>query len=115
MSAGITAAVIEADFTNVGHSVAVILGVLVAAKFRAPVRWTLVSGGMLVSSIGFGFLVLTHHWWSMPIVLGFGVLGGLAVHGTAAFLTARRSPPTSGPASEPDEGSLTGPQPVMTG
>jgi hypothetical protein len=116
LAAGITAAVIEADFTNVGHSVAVILGVLVASRFRQRVRWGLVSRAMLVSSIGFGFLVLTHHWWSMPIVLGCGALGALMVHGTAAFRAARRSLPPSGPASAPDdEGSLTGPQPVMTG
>jgi hypothetical protein len=118
--AAITAAVIEVDFTNVGHSVALILGVLVASRFRQPVRWGLVSGAMLVSSIGFGFLVLTHHWWSMPIVLGVGALGALTVHYTAAFRAARRSSaasgPTAGPTSEPDdEGSLTGPHPVMTG
>jgi hypothetical protein len=114
--AGITAAVIEADFTNVGHSVAVVLGVLVGSRFRQPVRWTLVSAGMLVASIGFGFLVLTHHWWSMPIVLGVGALGALAVHGTATFRAARRSRTAAGPASAPDaEGTLTGPHPVLTG
>jgi hypothetical protein len=110
VSAGVTAAVIEADFTNVGHSVAVILGVLVASRFRQPVRWTLLRAFMLLNSAGFGFLVLTHHWWSMPIVAGFGALGGFAVHGIVAFRAARRSPP----AAEPDdEGSLPDPQPAL--
>ncbi len=116
VSAGITAAVADADFTNVGHSVAVILGVLVAARFRQPVRWTLLRAFMLVNSAGFGFLVLAHHWWSMPIVLGFGALGAalgaFAAYRIAGFRAARGARPASVPDGEE---SLTGPQPVMTG
>ncbi len=117
VSAGITAAVVDADFTNVGHSVAVILGVLVAATFRQPVRWTPLRAIMLVNSAGFGFLVLAHHWWSMPIVLGFGAVGAalvaFAAYRIAGFRAARRALPASVP--DCDE-SLTGPQPaVLTG
>ncbi len=114
VSAGIAAAIVDADFTNVGHSVAVILGVLVAARFRQPVHWTPLRGFMLVNSAGFGFLVLAHHWWSMPIVLGFGALGAalgaFAAYRIAGFRAARRALP----ASVPDGAeSLIGPQPAV--
>jgi hypothetical protein len=116
VSAGITAAVVDADFTNVGHSVAVILGVLVAARFRQPVRWTLLRAFMLVNSAGFGFLVLAHHWWSMPIVLGFGALGAALGAFAAYRIAGFRASGGALPASVPDgEESLTGPQPAMTG
>jgi hypothetical protein len=119
VSAGITAAVVDADFTNVGHSVAVILGVLVAATFRQPVRWTLPRAFMLMNSAGFGFLVLAHHWWSMAIVLGFGAvgaaLGAFAVHRVARLRASR----VELPASVPEDGDALagpeGPKPAMTG
>jgi hypothetical protein len=112
IAAGITAAVVDADFTNVGHSVAVILGVLVSARFNQPVRWTPVRLLMLVNSTGFGFLVLAHHWWSMGAELSFGLLGAVVTYKIAQFGSARRSVPASVP--EHDD-TLTGPQPVMAG
>ncbi len=114
VSAGITAAVVDADFTNVGHSVAVILGVLVASRFRQPVRWTPLLAFMLVNSAGFGFLVLAHHWWSMPIVLGFGVVGAALGAFTAYRIAGYRAARRGLPAGVPDcEESLTGPQPAV--
>src|ERR1700761_6667519 len=38
ISVGLTAAIIEADFTDAGHTVAVVLGVLVSARFRQPIH-----------------------------------------------------------------------------
>ena len=51
ISAGLAAAIIGGDFTDAGHTVAVILGVLVSARFRQPIHWTPVrlpdAGGVL--------------------------------------------------------------------
>jgi hypothetical protein len=112
VSAGVASAVIGADFTDAGHTVAVILGVLVSTRFRQPIHWTPVLSLMLVASSGFGFLVLAHHWGTMAAAPVFGALGAFAAYKIVQLSTARRSRPVS---AVEDEDSLTGPQPVMTG
>jgi hypothetical protein len=109
ISAGLTAGVVGGDFTNAGHAVAVILGVLVASRFRRPVHWTWVRLLMLTNASGFGFLLLAHHWGSMAAELGFGVLGSFAAYKIAQLSRARRTMPAS-----PVEATLTNLQPVLT-
>jgi hypothetical protein len=105
VSAGIATAVIGAGFTDAGHTVAVILGVLVATRFRRAVHWTLLRYLLLAVAWGFGFLMLAHTWWTMAAGLAFGALGALAAYAIAQLSAVRSSPP---------EATLTGPQPVMT-
>ena len=112
VSAGLASAIIGADFTDAGHTVAVILGVLVSARFRQPIRWTPVLRLMLVLSSGFGFLVLAHHWGTMAAAPVCGSLGAFVAYKIARFGRARSS--LRAPVVQ-DEDSLTGPQPVMAG
>lgn len=90
ISAGLASAVIGADFTDAGHTVAVILGVLVSARFRQPIRWTPALLLMLVASSGFGFLVLAHHWGTMAAAPVVGALGAFVAH-KAVQLRATRN------------------------
>jgi hypothetical protein len=112
VSAGLASAIIGADFTDAGHTIAVILGVLVSARFRQPIRWTPVLCLMLAASSGFGFLVLAHHWGTMAAAPVCGAFGAFVAYKIAQLRTARNSLPASAPA---DEDLLTGPQPVMAG
>jgi hypothetical protein len=86
------AAVVGGDFTDAGHTVAVILGVLVSAQFRGPIHWTPVRFLMLVVSSGFGFLLLAHHWATMAAAPVFGLIGALAVHHLVRLTRARTTP-----------------------
>ncbi|OBA77830.1 hypothetical protein A9W99_04800 [Mycobacterium sp. 1164966.3] len=104
ISAGLTAGVAGGEFTNAGHAVALILGVLVASRFRRPVHWTWVRLLMLANASGFGFLMLAHHWGSMAAVLGFGALGSLVAYQVAGRARARR-PALAAPVAA----ALTGP------
>jgi hypothetical protein len=104
--AAMAAGIVGGDFTDAGHTVAVILGVLVSAQFRRPIHWTPVRCLMLVGSSGFGFLVLAHHWGTMAAALAFGVLGALAAHQLVRLSTLRIPPP---------EATRVAPQPVLTG
>jgi len=106
VSVGIATAVIGADFTDAGHTVAVILGVLVAARFGRPVHWTPVRCLMLAMASGFGFLLLAHHWVTMAGGLAFGVVGAVAAYTIVRLSAVRSSLPEDTPA---------GPQPVTTG
>lgn len=90
VSASVAAGFVGGEFTNAGHTVAVILGVLVAARFRGPIRWTLVRCLMLAMSSGFGFLMLANTWWAMSAALGFGVLGAFAVHRSTPLCRSSR-------------------------
>jgi hypothetical protein len=112
IAAAITAAIMGADFTDAGHTVAVILGLVVSARFTRPIHWTPLRLFMLLNSTGFGFLVLAHHWWAMAATLACGLLGAFAAHKIARLSFVRRSPQAS-PLN--DEDTPTGAQPVMTG
>jgi hypothetical protein len=112
VSAGIASAIIGADFTDAGHTVAVILGLLVSARFKQPIHWTPVRCLMLAASSGFGFLLLAHHWGTMAAAPAFGVLGAFAAYKIAQLSRARSSLPVLVPE---DEDALIGPQPVMAG
>lgn len=61
-----------ADFTNVGHVVALSLGMLVATRFGAPRRWTPTRVALLAVGGGFGYLVLvgTDVWLPRATVVG---------------------------------------------
>jgi len=108
VSVSVTAGIVGGEFTNAGHAVAVILGVLVAARFRRPIHWTLLRCLMLAMSSGFGFLVLAHSWWAMGAGLVVGVLGALLADGIAHRII-RRDPLLDPPVSQD-----AAPQPVLT-
>lgn len=91
VAAGIASAIIGGDFTDAGHTVAVILGVLVSSRFRQPIYWTPLRSLMLVASSGFGFLMLAHHWATMAAAPIFGALGAVLAHKIDQTVTARRA------------------------
>jgi hypothetical protein len=94
------------DFTDAGHSVALVLGMLIATRLRKPVYWTPVRCLLLVGSAGFGFLLLAHTGWSSLAAAIAGPLGALTADGLARLAARLRTPQTP---TEP------APQPAMTG
>jgi hypothetical protein len=84
---GIAAAVLSDDFTDVGHSIALVLGMLVSTRLHGPARWTLVRDALLAVSAVFGFLMLAHDPWSM---LGAGTVGVVGAV-TAEWVTRMRA------------------------
>jgi hypothetical protein len=104
--AAMAAGVIGGDFTDAGHAIAVILGVLVSAQFRGPIHWTPVRCLMLAASSGFGFLMLAHHWGTMAAVPAFGLVGALAAHQLVRLIRLRTAP---------SEATLVAQQPVLAG
>ncbi|WP_246398619.1 rhomboid-like protein [Mycobacterium vicinigordonae] len=90
ISLSVTAAVVGGDFTNAGHAVAVLLGVLVSTRFRAQIHWTPLRCFMLLNSAGFGFLILAHSTISMVAGTVVAALAGLAAHLAARPLVSAR-------------------------
>lgn len=104
--AAMAAGVVGGDFTDAGHTVAVILGVLVSAQLRRSIHWTPVRLLMLVASAGFGYLVLAHHWATMGAALAFGLVGAVVAHKLIRLRTSRMAP---------SEATLVAAQPVLAG
>jgi hypothetical protein len=111
VSAGIVSAIVGGDFTDAGHTVAVILGVLVSARFRQPIHWTPARYLMLAASSGFGFLMLAHHWGTLAATPVFGLVGAFVAYQLAKLAGDRRVPTT--PLDVDD--TLAGPQPAVAG
>ena len=89
---GIAAAALGGDFTDVGHSVALVLGMLVSLRLPGPARWTQVRCALLAVSAVFGFFLLVHGDWSMWGASAVGALGAVAAELITRSRTLRRRP-----------------------
>jgi hypothetical protein len=103
---GIVSAALSADFTDVGHTVALVLGMLVSTRLPGPARWTPVRYALLAGGTSFGFLMLAHGQWTTLVGATGGVLGALAASVITRSRMVRRRLPVA---------ALTAPEPVLNG
>lgn len=89
LSLGLATAVIGGDFTDAGHAISLLLGMLVTMRFARPIRWTPMRHVLLAVSCGFGFLVLAHTGWTSLGGVALGVLGALAAYWIAGRRAVR--------------------------
>ncbi|MBS9533067.1 hypothetical protein KIH27_05625 [Mycobacterium sp. M1] len=73
------------EFTDIGHVVALLLGMLVATRLTGPVRWTAVRCLLLGVSSIFGFVVLAHTGSSVLVGALLGALGAVLGYRFARF------------------------------
>ena len=91
VAVGVAVVAVGRDFTDVGHAVALGLGMLVATRLRRPEHWTLVRFVMLGGAAAFGYLVLAST--NMLVVTAAGLAG--AVIGEAVSRQREAHPPAS--------------------
>ena len=65
------------DFTNVGHLVALVLGMIVATRFGTPRRWTRARVALAIVGAAFGYLVLVTDAGATTAAAGAGVVGAI--------------------------------------
>src|SRR5262249_31312471 len=58
VAVGVAVVVVGRDFTDVGHAVALALGMVIATRLRRPEHWTAARVAMRAGAAGFGYLVL---------------------------------------------------------
>ncbi|MEO8816524.1 MAG: rhomboid-like protein [Mycobacterium sp.] len=92
LAVAVGSAALCADFTDVGHAVALVLGMLVATRLGGPARWTPVRCMLLAVAAVFGFVVLAHTGVSVLAGAGLGGLAAAASHRIARGRTPSRSP-----------------------
>lgn len=93
--AAVAAAAVGAEFTDAGHAVALVLGMLVATRFGRPTPWTPVRYVLLSVGGAFGFLMLAHTPWSVLAGVGVGAVGALTADGIIRLRTQRRTLPVA--------------------
>lgn len=102
LSVGVAVVAVGAEFTDVGHTVALVLGMLVATRFGKPAHWTPMRYGLLAVSAWFGFLLLAHTGWSTLAAVGLGAVGALVAHRIARLRGTRTSPAEGTVAATPE-------------
>jgi hypothetical protein len=75
------------DFTNVGHGVALVLGMVVGTRFGHPAHWTTARYGLLAVAMAFGYLIMANTGLSILTTATLGVVGALV----AARIGRRRA------------------------
>jgi hypothetical protein len=85
--AGVVAAGL--DFTDVGHAVALVLGLLVSTRFGQPHHWTPVRFAMLGVAASFGYLVLAST--DVVVATAAGLAGAVIAECAARAWLRRRS------------------------
>jgi hypothetical protein len=79
LAVGATVAAGATDFTDVGHLVALILGMVVATRFGSPRRWTSTRVALLALGGVFGQLILLNGQSSWVPATVAGLAGGVLV------------------------------------
>jgi hypothetical protein len=73
LAVAVAVAAVGHDFTDVGHGVALVLGMLVSTRFGAPAPWTRARFVLLGVAASFGYLVLASS--SLLVATGAGLAG----------------------------------------
>lgn len=66
------------DFTNVGHAVALVLGMMAGARFGAPPQWTMPRYVLLAVAAAFSYLVMAYGELTVTAAAGLGIVGAIA-------------------------------------
>lgn len=103
---GIASAALGDDFTDVGHTVALVLGMLVSTRLAGPAQWTRLRYALLGVGASFGFLMLAHGQWTSLVGGAVGLVGALAAVAIARSRAMRRQLPVA---------ALAAPAPALNG
>jgi hypothetical protein len=101
------------DFTDIGHVVGLVLGMLVSVRFDPVTRWTALRYSLFGVGVSFGFLMLVNT--PLPLIVAplVGLLGALTGHAAAAqWRRRRRRCSPSAPKQTPE---TVEPEPLLPG
>ncbi len=90
VAVGAAVVAVNRDFTDVGHALALVLGVVVSTRFGRAAEWTPPRSLLLVVASAFGFLMLANDTLTMIVASGLGVVGAVLAEAVFGRRTARR-------------------------
>jgi hypothetical protein len=103
LAVAVAVVVVATDFTDAGHAVALLLGMLASTRFGRPAGWTPVRCLLLVVAVSFGYLILANTGLSLVVAAGFGAAGALI----GELVTRRRMRRETSPEAVGAECALT--------
>ena len=80
---------VNRDFTDVGHAAALMLGVLVSARFGRAAQWTPARCLLLAVGSAFGFLMLANNGPTLVVASGLGLVGAVLAEAVVARRLSR--------------------------
>jgi hypothetical protein len=86
-----SAATSQGDFTNVGHAIALVIGMAAGTRFGCPAHWTPARYALLAVAVSFGYMIMAYTPLSLVVTSPLGVTGALVAHGVARWRTSRRA------------------------
>jgi hypothetical protein len=85
------------DFTNVGHGVALVLGMVLGTRFGHPAHWTTARYALLAVAMAFGYMIMANTGLSILTTATLGALGALAATYFARRRASRTAPVPAAP------------------
>jgi len=79
------------EFTNVGHAVALILGMLVGTRFDRPAHWTMTRYGLLAVAVAFGYMIMAYTPVAIASTAGLGAVAAVLADRIANRRRVRRT------------------------
>jgi hypothetical protein len=80
VAVGVVVIAVDRDFTDVGHIVALSLGMVLSTRFHRQVRWTPLRFVLLLIGVSFGYMMLVNTGLTALIAPVAGLVGAIAVH-----------------------------------
>ena len=90
LAVGLLVLAVTNDFTDAGHFVAMVLGMLLSTRFYATARWTRIRVALLAVGGSFGYLMLVNIAATLVSAPLAGAVGALAVHWGVRLYRRRR-------------------------
>lgn len=91
LAVAVSVVVLGGGFTDVGHAMALVGGMVIASRFGRPAAWTPVRYLLLVVASAFGFLMLANTGLSLVMATGLGAMGALVFEIGAGILSPHRA------------------------
>ena len=90
VAVGVLVLSITDDFTDAGHFVAMVLGMLLSTRFPTTARWTRIRLALLAVGGSFGYLMFVNTAVTLPTAPLAGVAGALAAHWAVRLYRGRQ-------------------------
>lgn len=76
------------EFTNIGHAVALVLGMAVGTRFGTPQHWTLPRYALLAVAAGFSYLLMAYGDLTAGVTAVLGLAGAAAAQGISLLVNS---------------------------
>jgi hypothetical protein len=77
------------EFTNIGHAVALMLGMVVGTRFGTPQHWTLPRYALLAVAAGFSYLLMAYGDMTIGVTAVLGLVGAGVAQGISLLVSSQ--------------------------